>query len=106
MHAEFLVESRDTVMKPAVTVMVPTALRRFTGQRASIDVQASTAGDALRAAAREYPQLRPQLFAADDRLRRFINVFVNVTDIRHQRQEDTVLSDGDVITVLPAIAGG
>lgn len=89
-----------------VTVLIPTALRRFTAQCAALEVSAVSAGEALREVSRKYPQLRSQLFAADDTLRRFINVFVNARDIRNLEHEDTVLRDSDSITILPAIAGG
>ena len=89
-----------------VTIVVPTALRRFNGGAAAIEVPATTVGEALHAAACRHPRLRPQLFAADGRLRRFINVFVNSADIRHRHAEETALREGDVMTILPAIAGG
>ena len=89
-----------------VTVVIPATLRRFTAQCAEMEVQADTAGEALREVSRRFPQLHPQLFAADDTLRRFINVFVNARDIRHLRHENTALRNADRITILPAIAGG
>ena len=89
-----------------VTIHVPTTLRRFTDQNAAISVCADTAGQALRQACLAHPLLRAQIFAPDDSLRRFINVFVNARDIRHLQQEHTPLQDRDAITLLPAIAGG
>lgn len=46
------------------------------------------------------------MFAGDQQLRRFINVFLNSKDIRFLQQEQTPLQSQDVITILPAIAGG
>jgi len=89
-----------------VTVLIPTALRRFTAHQSVLEVRASSAGEALREIGRRYPQLHSQLFAANDALRRFINVFVNSRNIRELQQEQTVLVDLDTITILPAIAGG
>lgn len=106
MQAKNMDSKRSVVAGFTVTVQVPSALRRFTGQRAAIEVRAATAGAALYAAALDYPMLRPQMFSADNQLRRFINVFVNSADIRYLEQESTALCDGDVITILPAIAGG
>ncbi|WP_235430527.1 MoaD/ThiS family protein [Xanthomonas sp. MUS 060] len=89
-----------------VKVMVPTAMRRFTGQQAFVEVEADDVGQALRAAVRAYPSLLPQLFAADGSLRRFINVFVNASDIRMRQGQGTPLVSSDVIVLVPAIAGG
>lgn len=89
-----------------VTIHLPTALRRFSDQQASIEVSAATVAQALSEATDRFPRLRPQLFAGDLTLRRFINVYVNSRDIRHLEREQTRLSEADSITLLPAIAGG
>ncbi len=89
-----------------VTIHLPTALRRFSDQQASVEVSAATVAQALTQATERFPRLRPQLFAGDQTLRRFINVYVNSRDIRHLDREQTRLSEADAITLLPAIAGG
>lgn len=89
-----------------VVVLIPSGLLRFTGQVKSIDVQAETVGQALRQAADRFPMLRAQMFGGDGQLRRFINIFCNSQDIRFLQQEHTALHADDVITILPAIAGG
>ena len=89
-----------------ITIQVPTSLRRFAEQRERLELQAETVGEALQAATEPFPRLRAQLYAADGRLRGFVNVFVNARDIRHLERERTALRPGDVITLLPAIAGG
>lgn len=91
---------------PMVRIMVPASMRRFTGERVSLDLRAANVGAALRLAAEEHPALRGRLFAGDGSLYRFINIFVNATDIRNQSHENTCVRDGDVITIMPAIAGG
>lgn len=89
-----------------IRIQVPTTLRRFTAQQSLVEVEAVTAGQALRAVAIAYPTLRPHLFASDGTLRRFINVFVNDCDIRTLQHEDTAVRENDTLTILPAIAGG
>jgi molybdopterin converting factor small subunit len=89
-----------------VTIHLPTALRRFSDQQAAIEVSAATVAQALSQAAERFPRLRTQIFAGDQTLRRFINVYVNSRDIRHLEREQTRLSEADAITLLPAIAGG
>jgi molybdopterin converting factor small subunit len=89
-----------------VVVLIPSGLRRFTGQAGSVELQAHTVGQALRSIAERFPLLRTQMYAGDHELRRFINVFVNSSDIRFLQREHTPLRNADVITILPAIAGG
>jgi len=89
-----------------VTIHLPTALRRFSDQQAAIEVSAATVAQALSQATERFPRLRSQIFAGDQTLRRFINVYVNSRDIRHLEREQTRLSEADTITLLPAIAGG
>ena len=97
---------RSAMEDATVTVLIPTAMRRFTAQRPRLEVRARNAGEALREICRQYPQLQSQMFAGNDSLRRFINVFVNSRNIRELQQEQTALTDLDTITILPAIAGG
>jgi len=97
---------RSATEGATVTVLIPTALRRFAAQQSRLEVRACSAGEALREIGRQYPQLHAQLFAANDSLRRFINIFVNSRNIRELQQEETALTDLDTITILPAIAGG
>jgi molybdopterin synthase sulfur carrier subunit len=96
----------DKNPSPVVAVLIPSGLRRFTNQVDSIEVEASNVGQALRLTADKYPLLRTQIFADEQQLRRFVNVFLNSQDIRFLQQQQTQLKSRDVITILPAIAGG
>ena len=96
----------DKNPSPVVAVLIPSGLRRFTNQVDSIEVEASNVGQALRLTADKYPLLRTQIFADEQQLRRFVNVFLNSQDIRFLQQQQTQLTSRDVITILPAIAGG
>ena len=89
-----------------VTITIPTALRQFTGGSSRIEVEATTAGEALNSLTLVHAELRRHLY--DDRklLRSFVNVYVNDEDIRHQSGGDTPLKDGDTVMIVPSIAGG
>lgn len=39
-------------------------------------------------------------------VRRFVNLYLNDEDIRFLKGLDTELKDGDVLSIVPAIAGG
>jgi molybdopterin synthase sulfur carrier subunit len=88
-----------------VTVKIPTQLRSATGGEASAVVDGSTVGEVLDALYERYGELRERI-AEDGGLRRFVNVYVAGEDIRFLDGLDTRVSDGDEVTILPAVAGG
>ncbi|CAN5438650.1 MoaD/ThiS family protein [soil metagenome] len=88
-----------------VTVKIPAQLRPATGGEATVEVEGSTVGEALDAVFDEHDGLRERI-TEDGTLRRFVNVYVAGEDIRFQDGLDTSLSDGDELTILPAVAGG
>ena len=89
----------------AVTVKIPTQLRAATGGVAEADVDGETVGEALDSLYDQFSELRERI-SADGSLRRFVNVYVGGEDIRFLDGLDTSVSDGDEITILPAVAGG
>jgi molybdopterin synthase sulfur carrier subunit len=88
-----------------VTVKIPTQLRAATGGQATAKVDGSTVGEVLDALYALYGELRSRI-AEDGGLRRFVNVYVGGEDIRFLDGLDTPVSDGDEVTILPAVAGG
>jgi adenylyltransferase/sulfurtransferase len=63
-------------------------------------------GDALQRLVGLYGDLRRHLYNEDGRLRSFVNIYVNDEDIRHLDREQTALSAGDTISIVPSVAGG
>ncbi len=53
-----------------------------------------------------YPGFQQQMFSDDGKLHRFVNVYLNDEDIRYTGGVDTAIKDGDVLDILPALAGG
>jgi molybdopterin synthase sulfur carrier subunit len=53
-----------------------------------------------------HPGLKDRLCDDKGELRRFVNVYVNEEDIRFLKGRDTLLKDGDEVSIVPAIAGG
>lgn len=90
----------------AVTIVIPTPLRQFVGGSSEVEVNAATAGDALRELTAEHGELRKHLYNEQDKLRNFINVYVGEEDIRHLDGPATQLKDGETIMIVPSIAGG
>jgi adenylyltransferase/sulfurtransferase len=89
-----------------VTIAIPTALRNFTAGKSRIELQATTAGEALDQLSSQYAELRRHLYDDKNKLRSFVNVYLNDEDIRHQSGPDTPLNDGDTLMIVPSIAGG
>ena len=89
----------------SVRVKIPTQLREATGGEAIAEVEGSTVGEVLDALYALHGELRSRI-AEDGGLRRFVNVYVAGEDIRFLDGLDTAVSDGDEVTILPAVAGG
>jgi len=89
----------------AVTVKIPAQLRNLTGNEAQAEVEGGSVGEALDALYERFDGLRDRITEGGE-LRRFVNVYVGGEDIRFGEGLDTTLSEGDEITILPAVAGG
>ena len=90
----------------SVQVRVPTVLRKFTDGEKAVEGKGDTLADLFSDLDRRHPGLRGGVVGDDGALRRFVNVYVNDEDVRFLGAVDTPLSDGDVVTILPAVAGG
>jgi molybdopterin converting factor small subunit len=89
-----------------VTIVLPTALQRFTGGKERVEVQADTVGAALSALAVDAPKLSSQLFDAKGAIRSFVNIYLGDEDTRHLNGAQTPVAEGDILTIVPSIAGG
>jgi molybdopterin synthase sulfur carrier subunit len=89
----------------AVTVKIPAQLRATTDGASELEVDGATVGEALDAVFSRHRELRERITDSGE-LRRFVNVYVAGEDIRFQDGLETPISDGDEVTILPAVAGG
>lgn len=89
-----------------VEVRLPTVLRPAADGAASATVEGGTIGEVLRHLVERHPGLHGQVLDDDGTLHRFVNVYVNDDDVRYLDQLDTKVSDGDTVSILPAVAGG
>ena len=90
----------------SITVSIPTPLRSFTAGRDSIELSGDTVGQVLDGLLAAHGGLRRHLIQEDGRLRAFVSLYLNETDIRHLSSTATPVSPGDVLTIVPSIAGG
>ena len=90
----------------SVDVRIPTILRSYTGGAKSVEGSGNTLAELLADLDSRHPGLRGRLVTEEGSLHRFVNVYVNDEDVRFLNGLETKLSDGDTVTVLPAVAGG
>jgi molybdopterin converting factor small subunit len=88
------------------TVRIPPTLRTATGGAKLVDVPGGTVREVIAGLVAAHPSLESQLIAPDGDLNRFVNAFLNDTDVRHLEALDTQVGDGDTLVLLPAMAGG
>ncbi|HSS36845.1 MAG TPA: MoaD/ThiS family protein, partial [Patescibacteria group bacterium] len=81
-------------------------LRTSTGGQKQVEVPGGTVREVIGGLVAAYPGLAPQLLAGDGDLNRFVNVFLNDTDVRHLQALDTPVGERDTVLLLPAMAGG
>ena len=90
----------------AVEVRLPTVLRQHAAGQATVKANGSTVGEVFEDTVRQFPRLAGQLVTAEGKLHSFVNVSRNDEDIRFLENLDTKVTSDDVISVLPAVAGG
>ncbi|ACI20852.1 MULTISPECIES: MoaD/ThiS family protein [Thermodesulfovibrio] len=89
----------------AVKVLIPTPLQKITGGKDVVETQPGKIIDIINALDKSFPGLAERL-CQDGKIRRFINVYVNEEDVRFLQGEETIVKDGDEVSIVPAIAGG
>ncbi|MGH2490872.1 MAG: MoaD/ThiS family protein [Candidatus Limnocylindria bacterium] len=96
----------DPVRRSHVRVLLHGAYRGFAGGARDVTLDAETLREALEALVRAHPSLAERLRDEHGRLRAHLSLFVNDEDARFLGGEDTRLSDGDIVHVIPALSGG
>ncbi|MDH2430017.1 MoaD/ThiS family protein [Sphaerisporangium sp. TRM90804] len=89
----------------AIEVRIPTILRTYTDGAKAVKADGATLSDLFGDLESRHPGLKERI-VDDAGLRRFVNVYLNDEDVRFLGGLDTPVSDGDTVTVLPAVAGG
>ena len=89
----------------AIKVRIPTPLQKLTNGKTEVECSAMNVRELVEALERDYPGMKERL-SDGGKIRRFINIYVNEEDIRFANKEETVLKDGDNVSIVPAIAGG
>lgn len=90
----------------AVTVRIPTPLRRLTKGAGEAQVQPGTLRQVVDALEQQYPGLNGRILEGDGQIRRFVNVYINGEDVRFLGGLEAPVKDRDEISIVPAVAGG
>jgi molybdopterin synthase sulfur carrier subunit len=88
-----------------VTVRIPTPLQRLTGGKEVVDGKPGTVIELINYLESEYPGIGERL-SEEGKIRRFVNIYLNEEDIRFLKAEETEITEGDEVSIVPAIAGG
>ena len=90
----------------SVSVRLPTMFRPFANGERAVPSDGATVGDVVIELIDAFPGMKPNLVDDAGSLHRFVNVYVNDEDVRYLDRLDTMLVDGDELSILPAVAGG
>ena len=89
----------------SVEVRVTSVLQRVVGAK-TVQAEAGTVAEVLAQVNAKHPGFKEQITMEDGSLHRFVNIYINDEDIRYLQQLDTPVAAGDVVSILPALAGG
>jgi MoaD family protein len=95
-----------TTTTPTVEVRVTAVLQKITGGQKTVAATGETVEQVLADIDARYPGFRQQMYDDDGKLHRFVNVYLNDEDIRYTGGVETNVKQGDVLDILPALAGG
>jgi len=90
----------------AVEVRIPTILRKHTGGAKAVEAKGMTLREVLDELDANHPGLKGAIVTDAGEIHRFINIYLNDEDIRFSGALETPVADGDVVSILPAVAGG
>lgn len=90
----------------SVLVRIPTPLQKLAGDKAELNVEATTLQQVIDQLSSQNEEFKTRLLDESGNLRRFVNVYVNEEDVRFLQKLETPLKDGDEVSIVPAIAGG
>ena len=90
----------------ATRILIPTPLRPYTDTQDAVEVDGATVGEILANLTQKHTGLKAHLYNDQGKLRSFVNVYLNDEDIRYLQKEQTPVSAGDTISIIPSVAGG
>ena len=89
-----------------VTLQLPNVLARLAGGESRLSAQGETLSEVIGEVCTRFPELAPRLRDEKGEPYPFVTIYLNDDDIRFQGGFGAAVKDGDVVTVVPAVAGG
>ncbi|NOY53806.1 MAG: MoaD/ThiS family protein [Deltaproteobacteria bacterium] len=90
----------------SVTIRIPTPLRSLTDGASEVTAEGETVREIISNMEKQYSGIQERICDENEKLRRFVNVYLNDEDIRFLNDLETKIKDGDALSIVPAIAGG
>ena len=87
-------------------IRIPTPLRAYTKDQDEVSVNGQTVGECLSELCTQHPDLPERIMDSHGQLRHFVNVYLNDTNIKSLQTMDTPTTQTDVLSIIPAVAGG
>ncbi|MEM8901943.1 MAG: MoaD/ThiS family protein [Bacteroidota bacterium] len=87
-------------------LLIPTPLRKFTENQASLEVEAEDVESSIKELATRFPEVKRHIMDQDGNIRTFVRLYVGDEDINALDGPATAVEAGSVISIIPAIAGG
>jgi len=105
-HIEKGLKRMTSATIPTINVRVTAVLQRLTSGQKTVEASGETVGALIEDLEGRFPGFRQQLYNDNGELHRFVNIYLNDEDIRYMGGINTPLKQGDVLDILPALAGG
>ncbi len=87
-------------------VRIPSPLRRYTNNQSKVESNGTNITEVIDTLDAQYPGVKARLCEESGQIKRYVNVFVNGEEIRTLQGSNTVVKDGDEVSIIPAMAGG
>ncbi len=87
-------------------IRIPTPLRKVTNGQDKVEIKGTNVQECIEYLDSQFPGIKERLFDANGQMRNFINLYVNGEDVRHLQGLNTLIKEGDEMSIVPAIAGG
>lgn len=88
------------------SIIIPTPLRKFTDNTATVTVEGATVLEAMKGLATTHPGIEQHIFDGAGNIRSFVRVYVGDEDIKSLDNQETAVAADTIISIIPAIAGG
>ena len=89
-----------------ISISIPSGLQKYTDNNKEINITALNIKDMIKEINNIYPGFEKQILNDDKSIKRFLNIYINDEDVRFLDYENSLLKNGDKVTILTAVAGG